>query len=294
MSRGHLMFAHNNEEIDYTLIALCNALMIKANLKEKEVALITDKWSHDWLIEHHGESLVNKAFDQIIHTELPAVTSRQPRNFHDTYSTKKELTWNNHGRASAYELSPFEETVVLDADYLVMDSSLDHVWGGSADFMINRAALTLEHKLPHGDEIHVEPFGIPMYWATCFYFKKNEVAELVFKMVEHVRDNYEYYQMLYRLPGRLYRNDYAFSIAIHALSGCLPDGVEALPNPTIFTSFDRDELIDVPGKNELIFLVNDDEQSWRFRASRVQGTNVHVMNKFSITRMAPKLIEVYG
>ena len=293
MSRGFLIFAHNNEEIDYTLIALCNALLIKANSKEKSVTLVTDKWSHDWMIEHHGADLVNRAFEHVIFTELPPVTSRQPRSFHDTYSTKKELTWNNHGRVTAYELSPYEETVVVDADYLIMDNSLDHVWGGTSDFMINRNALTLEHKLPHVNEIYVDPFSIPMYWATCFYFRKGETAQMMFNMIEHVRDNYEFYQLLYKLPGRLYRNDYAFSIAIHSLANCIPDGIESLPNPVILTSFDRDELIDVR-HNELVFLVNDDEQRWEFRATKVEGLNVHVMNKFSIARMAPKIIEVYG
>lgn len=289
MSRGFLIFAHNNEEIDYTLIALCNALMIKANLKENAVALVTNRGSYDWLVEHQGEELVARAFDHII---FQAGEDGQTRRFRDTASTQKELAWRNRSRATAYTLSPFDETVVIDADYLIQDDTLDRVWG-SSEFRINRHAITLEHKVPHADEMYVSPFTIPLYWATCFYFQKNETAKLLFDMVEHVRENYEFYRMLYRFPGKLYRNDYAFSIAMHVIGGCIPDSVDTLPSPTILTSFDCDEMIAVPGRNELTFLVNDSDEPWRFRVSKVSGINVHVMNKFSIVRCAPKLLEAF-
>lgn len=292
MTRGFLMFAHNNEEIDYILIALCNALMIKKNLVENNVAVITNKGSYDWLLKSHGKELIDKAFDHVIIQDRPR--NSQTRNYRDTQVTTKELSWHNIGRSTAYDLTPFDETVVLDADYLVLDKSLDHVWGSPHEFMMNKNITTLNHTSPHDDEIRLNPFGIPLYWATCFYFRKGELAQNIFHMVEHVRDNYDYYQFLYRFPGKLFRNDYAFSIAIHALAGWVEDGVETLPIPILLTSFDSDELLQVKSLNRLTFLVSQSKDEGKFICSTVDSVNVHIMNKFSIVRCAPDIISLYG
>lgn len=291
MSRGFLIFANNNEQIDYGTIALSNALMVRANSTVKNVSLVTDQGTKEWLLSKHGEQFISDVFDQVIVAGY--TPENQNRNFKDTNSTTKELKWNNFGRSNAYDLSPYDETVVLDADYLIMDRTLDHVWGSLSEFMINKEVVDLEHKLPHTDEIKLEITGIPMYWATCFYFKKTDFVKSIFEMVKHVKDHYQYYQHVYRFPGRLFRNDYAFSIALHTLSGCVENRVDSLPSKTILTSFDKDELVSVVNKNELRFLVNDRDEQWRWRVSYVKNINVHVMNKFSLSRMSPEIIKAY-
>ena len=100
----------------------------------------------------------------------------------------------------------------------------------------------------------------------------------------HVKDKYNYYAMIYGFPVQLYRNDYAFSIAVHMLSGFTHcDDIATLPSPFLFTSFDCDELIDIPSKNDLTFLLNDRRETWRFTVTRTKGISVHVMNKFAIS-----------
>ena len=107
--------------------------------------------------------------------------------------------------------------------------------------------------------------------------------------------NYEFYRYVYGFKGRLYRNDFTFSIAIHMLNGFgSQETIPSLPVPKLLTSFDCDELIEVPARNEFLFLVNDTSERWRFRATRVSGMNVHVMNKFSIIRHADRFLELYG
>ena len=44
-SRGILMFAHNNEEIDYFRLAVANAKLIKKNLKINNITVVTDPHS---------------------------------------------------------------------------------------------------------------------------------------------------------------------------------------------------------------------------------------------------------
>jgi hypothetical protein len=293
MSRGYLMFAHNNPQVDYGLMALCNALMIKANSQEKNVALITDDGTYGWLKQSQGEALVNRAFDHVL-LHAPPPAESQKRRFCDTQYTNFDLPWYNTTRASVYDHTPFSETILIDTDYLICDDVLDRVWGSENEFRMNRKAMTLNHEPVSPNETRLEPFGIPMYWATCVYFRKGPFSQSMFELVDVIRDNYDYYQFLYKFPGRLFRNDYAFSIAAHLLNGWSEDQIEPLPNPTLLTSFDCDDLLDIPAKNELLFLVQDSKDTWKYRANRVRSMSTHVMNKFSIIRNAQKIIDLYG
>lgn len=277
MSEGFLIFAHDNETIPYTTIALCNALMIRENSRAG-VSLVTDDASHSAMQERFGD-LYLTAFEHVVICE-PEGRSR--RRYNDTPHRSSHLSWHNGGRPAAYDLSPYDETILLDADYLVCDRALDHAWGSRSPVMMNRSAVTLLHESPRPEEVWLDPYGPPLYWATCVYFRKDDAKEF-FDTVGHVRDNYDYYQHLYRFPGGLYRNDYVFSVAAHILGG-----VDSLPCPTLLTSFDTDELLDVPAKNELVFLVDDRQ------VNRVVGTSVHVMNKFSIARCADRILATYA
>jgi len=42
MSRGVIMFAHNNEEIDYFKLAVVNALLVQEHMGIKNVTVVTD------------------------------------------------------------------------------------------------------------------------------------------------------------------------------------------------------------------------------------------------------------
>ena len=42
MSKGFIMFAHNNNEIDYPKLAVVNALIIKQNCNIKDVTVVTN------------------------------------------------------------------------------------------------------------------------------------------------------------------------------------------------------------------------------------------------------------
>jgi hypothetical protein len=293
-TKGFLIFAHNNEEVDYGKIALCCSLMLKSKLKHSDVCLVTDQGTIDWLRESMGLYLVNYAFQHIEVLGYDVVKAKNAmRNFRDSASTTKSLSWLNGTRNSAYTLSPFDETILIDSDVLVQDGMFDHVWGNDEDILINRDVLTLEYKQPSRHEVRLDGMGIPMYWATQIYFRKGERAQLLFDLVEHIKERYEYYQYVYEFPGKLYRNDYAFSIAIHMLNGFLENKEFAsFPSPVILSSFDCDELIEV-AKDQLKFLVNDPNENWKYTINNVKGITVHTMNKYSILRHSDKLIELY-
>lgn len=282
------MFAFNNEQVDYGLTAYINASLIKANLPSKpNVSVVCDEGTKSWLLASQGES-VHAAIDNFIVVDTPEA---QTRRFHDTLSTAHDLPWRNAGRSSAYTLSPYEETIMIDTDYLVMDETLDAAWGSEADVMMNRHAVTVDFKPVPAGEQRIEAFSIPMYWATCVYFRKSLEAKTLFDLVDLVREDMDYFRFLFKFPGKLFRNDYAFSAAAHIMGGFRDGGVPALPCRTIVTSFDTDEIVQVKSKSSLQLLVGDRSDRWSFTTMTTKKTNLHLMNKFSLTRHASALLE---
>jgi hypothetical protein len=294
MSKGFLIYAHNNEEVDYGKFAICCALMIKRNLKVNNTCLITDQGTMDWLSRNQTPELIAAAFDHIkIVNYATSHGGSKQKKFLDTSHTSKMLSWHNGSRNTAYDLTPFDETIILDCDVLVQDSSFDLVWNNDEDIMINCQAVTLEHNSPRHTEVRLDIMGIPMYWATMVYFQKTQRAKMLFNLVSHVKEQYAYYQYVYEFPGKLYRNDYAFSIAIHMMNGFLENNeVKSFPCGKILSSFDTDELIAVK-LNELTFLVQDSTQDWRFFVNTVKGITVHAMNKYALLRHAQTIIDLY-
>ena len=199
----------------------------------------------------------------------------------------------NKSRSSAYNLSPYDETILMDVDYFVLNDSLNKVWGVAEDVLINKKAKSMQHKDLAGPEFRLNPYGIRMYWATLIYFKKSEKAKLMFDLVEHVKEAWHYYKHVYDFPGGLYRNDFAFSIALHMLNGFIDDDglVKSFPEDSILTATDADQFRDFEDKQTAIFLTNDIVENYKFYFSKVKGVNVHSLNKLAILNKFEQLFE---
>ena len=67
-SRGIMMFAHNNVEIDYIALAYVNALLIQKNLglTNEQITVVTDSHSLDHAKETIGIRKLRKAFKKNI------------------------------------------------------------------------------------------------------------------------------------------------------------------------------------------------------------------------------------
>ena len=68
-----------------------------------------------------------------------------------------------------------------------------------------------------------------MQWATVIYFTKNKLAESVFKFMDYIKENYEFYSLMYNFRPNLYRNDYALSIALQSLIGYSTKNFTSIP-----------------------------------------------------------------
>jgi hypothetical protein len=281
-SKGIVMFAHNTAQIDYSQLALCNALLVKKHLSGRSVALIADQASIDHLYGFYSKSVIDCAFDyQIIHE--PDDLNVGKRRFHDTrYTTFTEI-YRNTGRASVYELSPFDETLLLDSDYLMLDNSMDLVWGTTEDFMCNRHTRDLDHACnKFGFDNRFNEMSIPLYWATAVYFRKTDRARLVFELMNFIKENYAYYQYLYRFSHSGYfRNDYALSIALHMTNNLIEqDCVAPLPVNHILFSMEHDEMHAFAQGH---CIITSEPQQGDFRLHNC-SSNLHLMNKPAILR----------
>ena len=92
-----------------------------------------------------------------------------------------------------------------------------------------------------------------------------------------------YFRTLYSISSGTYRNDYAFSIAIHIMNGKTNgDFATELPG-TMTYSTDTDLLVSIEN-NTLKFLIEKENYLGEYILAKTQGIDVHVMNKLSLCR----------
>jgi hypothetical protein len=286
------MYAHNNPEIDYFKIACANALMVKKNL-QVSVTLVTDEGTLSWGKKALGEEFVNHCFEHVVLTKR-VWSFENKRTYSDTSASQKTLQFYNCNHWEAFELSPYDETLFIDVDYLIMSSALSNCWGSENDIMINHNIFTPgSDKEPYSK--YIDDFGIRLYWATVIYFKKTELARFVFDTVRHIQENYGYYKQLYYFSNGMFRNDNAFSIAVHMLNGFTDSNtiIKELPITGLLMSWDVDDVYKVNGVND-ITVYTEKPAKGTYLLARVKGQDIHIMNKWAINRNSDRLIELYN
>jgi hypothetical protein len=202
MTTGALIFAFDNEETDYVSMAAWSARRIRKHLNIP-TAIVTNVDTTDTRLSQ---------VDRVI-TATPE--SGGSRYFEDY---KKSVTWFNAGRTDAYNVTPWEQTLVLDADYVVCSNDLSQVLNSTQEFMAFRQAYDVTD--PSKD--FLSTFGrnkFPMWWATVMMFRKSNTAQYIFDCMAMIRSNWQHYRELYGITEKNYRNDYALSIALGIVSG---------------------------------------------------------------------------
>ena len=104
MNKGFCLLAQNNNETNYVRQAYALALSLHKYNKDQKISLITnDQVPQEW----------QKSFDQII--PIPWTDSAA------------ESEWKIENRWKLYHASPYDETIVLEADMLIT-SDITHWW----------------------------------------------------------------------------------------------------------------------------------------------------------------------
>lgn len=203
MTRGALIFAFNNEQTNYVKIAAWNAKRIQRFLN-LPVAVITNDVE---LAKQYSQ------FDKVI---LSQPQSGGKRWFSDY---NQQVTWHNAGRTNAFALSPWDETLLLDADYVINSNQLNLLWDYPADFQCFKTAWDLRYNQPMTGLNSFGRFAMPMWWATVICFKRSNSSQYIFDCMEMVKQNWSHYRDLYGIDRATYRNDFALSIALGIVSG---------------------------------------------------------------------------
>jgi hypothetical protein len=199
LTQGVVIFAFNNEATDYIAMAAWSAKNIRRHLG-LPVAVVTDA----------PESAAQYKFEHIIATVPDTGGSR---HFADYGTT---VTWHNAGRINAYELSPFDQTLVLDADYVVASNSLLDA------LKLPQQFAAFKDAFEPSSMTNLETFGeykMPMWWATVMMFRRGNVSQYIFDSMQMIRANWQHYRDLYGIHQSNYRNDYALSIALGLVAG---------------------------------------------------------------------------
>lgn len=286
MTQGLLIYAHNSRDLDYAKLAVVAGGLAKKNLN-KPVSLVTDPSTILWMKESNTYNLAVDIFDKIIVTEKPDQNNK--RNLHDG-TEKKFIPFLNTNRSSAYELTPYDQTLLIDSDFLIFSDTLNNYWSDNPMPLISSAfkdACDVDRRGYH--DRYTSDTGVKLYWATTLMFNKTDESRAMFELVSYIRQNYQYYSDLFRFHPGIYRNDIAFSIARHILYGFQSDETEELPPVLSCTDKDMLQSVETDGKLKVLFSVNNETN---YVLGGFSNLDLHVMNKQSIIRNYENLLKL--
>ena len=100
MNNGVLCFANNNNKVNYILQAQELATRVRKYL-DLPTSIVTST----------PEQVDTTYFDKIITVEHP---SGNYKRYYDGASTHTNISFNNAGRINSFDISPYDQTLVLD------------------------------------------------------------------------------------------------------------------------------------------------------------------------------------
>lgn len=275
-SKGAMLIARNNGKLDYVKQSVFLANRIKKYL-EIPVSIITD--SVDYLNSNFDATI----FDKIYTMEY--VEDQNNRRYYDGALYNTVGSFKNSQRSKVYNISHYDETILMDSDYVICNDKLKKCFKSNHDLMLFKKSVDLSSNRDNEEFHRVSDPGIDFYWATVVYFKKSDKNETFFNLVDHVHENWTFYQKRYHISEPMFRNDYAFSIAVHIMNGFedSTNTVAEIPSTHYFTT-DKDVLYDI-NDNYMKFLIQKKDFLGEYTIASTKGLNVHVMNKFSLERI---------
>ena len=192
MTRGYLVMAQG----DYVSQTECLAKsIVHSQSKITAISVITDGCPDEVL------------FDHVI---------KLPRDI------SGNSTWKIHNRVQFYELSPYDETVILDADMLFL-TDISHWWTHMNTYEL---LLTNHVRDFRGDKVQQSPYRktflgnqLPNVYSAFAYFKKTPFVEEFFKLTENIICNWAEWIDRYaaRPPQDFPSLDVAMAIAVKVL-----------------------------------------------------------------------------
>lgn len=176
-ARGYVTFAQNSKTGDYLRLAYAQALSIKLTQKHNRYAVIVDKDTKEQIEERHL-----KVFDYVI--ELPEDSS-------------KDDDWKLGNEPKVFWLTPFKETIKVEADIL-FGVNVDHWWEG---LQLNDVYMPTSVKNYRGETSNSLAYrpvfaanGLANVYSGLTYFRYSNNAAEFFVQCRQIYDNWEWYR----------------------------------------------------------------------------------------------------
>lgn len=204
--RGVLLFAFNSPTVDYFRMAEYTAKRANKFLG-LPVSVVTDT--------NTDLSAYEYQFDNVIIVDS------------DNSNSRSQEVWINKGRCQAYDLTPYDETLLIDTDYMINSNQLNKLFEFYDDFMVpNKVSYVMFDRA--APEMLSEKSAESL-WATVIAFRKTEKVKHIFQMMSMVQDNYPHYVQLHNILGYTFRNDFALTIALRTIYGQTEDHSNYMP-----------------------------------------------------------------
>ena len=276
MSKGIVIFAYNTPKFNYIEMAAVAAYQASIEML-LPVTLITNNEISMAILKNNYEQY----FSNIIVTNAQEEQHREFR-FHDSIV---KSVWYNKDRMSVYDLSPYDQTLLIDADYFMFNRDLAQIFDTSVDFACYDEVHDLTGQGRFNADRYLGYSKIPMQWATVIYFTKSPVAKAIFDFMLHIKKNYAYYAALYAFDSGVYRNDYALSIALQTVAGYSKNNFCKLPGK-LATLDSQVEILYVRPFDGIMYRYKDKKDS----VGTISHTNVHVMNKSDMSSFRDNIL----
>jgi len=169
MSKGFLVLAQNSKSGNYIMQACLLAMSLRANNNYK-ISLVTN----DDIPKQYVD-----LFDKVI-----------PIPFGDDAEDKE---WKIENRWKLFHATPYEETIVLDTDMLVLEN-IDNWWSFLKNYDVYYTSNVYDYRGNIADTSYYRKAfienNLPNLFSGFHYFKKNDFAMNFYKELETVVKDY--------------------------------------------------------------------------------------------------------
>tara|TARA_Y100000389_G_scaffold27087_1_gene23231 strand:+ start:8526 stop:9434 length:909 start_codon:yes stop_codon:yes gene_type:complete len=283
-TKGVCIIAYNNNQLDYIQFASLAAAYVKTHMKNNNVTLLTDQGTSDWMETSVPETLQEACFDQVVVQDI--IHEDNPRKHMDSPWTEFNAQFSNKNKNNVVNITPYDKTLLIDSDYYIMNDFYDYLFDSDISVGLHRDAIYLEGQMPYLNEIQLNEGGIHHWWSTAVYFDKNNYeSQIFFDIWAHVKENWDYYALLYQFPPALFRTDFCVSIACHMMNGFNNGSfVHDFGGVPLLNMDQKDDIVEVKSVDDWIMLSHDRKEPWKNILTRLEKQNIHAMNKRAVSR----------
>tara|TARA_B100000929_G_scaffold290716_1_gene285571 strand:- start:5235 stop:6092 length:858 start_codon:yes stop_codon:yes gene_type:complete len=216
-SKGYLVIAQNNDQVDYIRQAYALALSIKNTQTINQFAIAVEPGTK--IPDEYRE-----VFDHVV--KIPWTDQAEGKD------------WKIQNKWKYYYMTPFDETVILDTD-MIFTADISFWW----DYLSEREAwFTTNVKTYRGTDVTSDYYRktftsnqLPNVYTAFAYFKKTERVAELFQLVELIFQNWEkfFFEFLDNTKPDWLSGDVAYALAIKLL-GLENDFTQPLKNVPTF------------------------------------------------------------